>query len=1592
MHQLPGVVLLKGRYEVLESLGSGGEARVVKALDRQHGRLVALKLRQLGAAPERDDLLAEARLLLGLTPHPSLPLVREDFFEGDQYVIVMDYVDGTDLARLLRDKGAPGLPTSSVLGYLAEAAEALTHLHRHDPPIIHGDVKPANLILTRGGHVKLVDFGLSSTLGMDGSRRGTSGFRAPELGNGAPPSRASDIYALAATAWTLLSGSPPAEVPPALQELDEPQAARLRDAIGAGLSTDPARRPATPGELVERVRAGWASTLPTGVMTFCMSDIEASTRLWEQDPEAMAQALVRHDELISGVVERHRGRFLKSMGEGDSTASVFESAAVAVRAAIDAARALADEAWPQGLPIRARFGLHTGEAEMRGGVYYGTTVNLAARVRGEADGGEILLSETTSRLVSADLPGGYMIIDLGPHRLKGIERRERISAVRGPGLGTRREAAECPYRGLLAFEPRDRHLFFGREEVVAEVLARIAPGGLLTVVGASGSGKSSLLRAGLIAAVQAGELPCADTARLITPGREPPLNLNGATMGGGAGAPAERELLVVDQFEELYTQCRDPDRRAGFIEALLSRPGPVAIGVRADFYGEIGADARLAAAVARNQVLLGPMRDDDLRRTIAEPARLAGLRLEPGLVDLVLRDVAGEPGALPLMSHALRQTWERRDGRTLTVAAYRESGGVSSALAQTADAVADAMPDSDRPLLRNVFLRLTELGDEVENTRRRVAIDELIPQGRSGEAVRALLERLADARLVTLDEGTAEVAHEVLIQRWPTLRRWLEEDREGIRLHRRLGDAARLWDAAGREPGDLYRGTRLDAALEWARSGRGLLNDVERDFLNASVDEAAQTQHRQLKANRRLRRALSASAALLMLALAALVFALVSRQHAVHAEASARSKAIADEAETQVARDPQRALLLARAALKVAPTPEAELAVSEALDANTVRSELPPFGVQGCATSNYMYLLDGGRVAVDNTCDGRVVFGDLPSRQIVRSVHVGDTSTDMTLSRDARTLTVATGQNLVNVDVSSGRTRHLFTAPWAIEWIAHGYAPRTAIADADTIGIVGARGGLRVIARGDASANPIIGMLWASDHQLLIETAGHSPGSGDLFPGLTLLDVDSGARESVTVPVPARHLANLSFLSTAPDRRTWFITGAEIAAANNDQVAATWALDARSRRPRWTALGPLGAGANAMNPSPDGRLLAVGYSQGTVDVLDAMTGRLVVRDAGSASIASGWMAFPPGDRSLVTVSLDGVFRTWAARGSEQLRLQAPPDPAVDFTPDGHDIVLVGATGEVIDLGSGRTLRTFPGFPAVSVFNTCTSACFAASPQLDRLAYLDPSASSPRIVEIDGRTGRRVAAVTVARLDAEGVTPDGRIVAAYVDGSRLFASVIDPRSGARRMLEPGQSSIGCAATTPAFTPDGRLMAIVDGCINVVLWDLRSGRVVRTAVLPDRATASSAPGGGTTASGARLSPDGRYVLVTVEGGGLVRIDLRTGRFAERPGTQTVAKAIAISPDGRFYAIGREDGTVDEYDARSLQLVRHHMLDSAIQTVVFSPDSSKLAIEDTANVLWVWDTCDVCENPRALAQLAAQESVRALTPSERATFGVG
>ena len=400
-----------------------------------------------------------------------------------------------------------------------------------------------------------------------------------------------------------------------------------------------------------------------------------------------------------------------------------------------------------------------------------------------------------------------------------------------------------PYRGLCYFDQADADLFFGREILTArlvervEEMARGADGGqpLLAVVGASGSGKSSLVRAGVAPALRESGWD----VQVITPTARP---LTALGMAYPENRRSRREVLIIDQFEELFSLCREEFEREAFLATIFDLNLPVILVLRADFYGHCAAYPRLRAAVSARQEYIGAMDAGGLRRAIEAPARGMGWELEPGLVDLLLDEVGAsgdrppEPGALPLLEHALLETWERRRGRVLTLAGYEESGGVRGAIAQTAERVYGRLSPAEQPLARRIFLRLTELGEGTQDTRRRAALSELRAIGEAEGQVDALLEALAAARLVILAEETAEVTHEALIREWPALQRWLYEDREGLRLHRHLTEGAAIWDELERDEGELYRGARLAQALDWAGHDENAreLTSLEAEFLSAS--------------------------------------------------------------------------------------------------------------------------------------------------------------------------------------------------------------------------------------------------------------------------------------------------------------------------------------------------------------------------------------------------------------------------------------------------------------------------------------------------------------------------------------------------------------------------------------------------------------------------------------------------------------------------------------------------------------------------------------------------------------------------------------
>ena len=332
-------------------------------------------------------------------------------------------------------------------------------------------------------------------------------------------------------------------------------------------------------------------------------------------------------------------------------------------------------------------------------------------------------------------------------------------------------------------------------------------------------------------------------------------------------APAtQRLVVVVDQFEEVFALCQDNERRQALIDNLLYAANiaggqtVVVLTLRADFLGKCAAHPGLAAALSSHQVLVGPMSRDELQRAIERPAQLAGCELETGLTELLLQDVERQAGALPLLQHALRELWDRREGRRLTGAAYRKIGGLEGALENQANAVLHGFAETERALCRRIFLRLTQPGEGTEDTKRRVRMPELMSQGDLAPSLERVIQRLVDARLITAEAdedgrpaegGMIEVAHEALIRGWKELRQWIDADRAGLRTHHKLSEATREWDGSGRNPSYLYTGSRLAVVREWVASHPDELNAHESHFLAASTEAERQ---REANVNETMRR------------------------------------------------------------------------------------------------------------------------------------------------------------------------------------------------------------------------------------------------------------------------------------------------------------------------------------------------------------------------------------------------------------------------------------------------------------------------------------------------------------------------------------------------------------------------------------------------------------------------------------------------------------------------------------------------------------------------------------------------------------------
>ena len=534
-----------------------------------------------------------------------------------------------------------------------------------------------------------------------------------------------------------------------------------------------------------------------------------------------------------------------------------------------------------------------------------------------------------------------LIGDVGDLEL--ARERDRLYAVDSAELaGAAESRTICPYKGLAEFEAADADYYFGRERLIAELIARFVGGTFMGLVGDSGSGKSSALRAGLLPALAGGVLPGSDRWPQVPlrPGEHPLAELSralaralpqttfaaddpsaalDATLGGLA--TGQRLVVVVDQFEEVFNATRDDAERSAFIDLLTGeRAGlKVIVCLRADHYGRCAAYPALARLLSACQVLVGPLSNTELAAVIGHPAQRVGLRVEPALTEALVTEAGTEPGVLPLLSTCLLELWEAREAGRLTLAAYRASGGLQGAIARLAETTYADLDPHRQSVARALLLRLAGPGEGAELVRRRVALEELDVE--SEPVLGEVLRSLTAARLLTTGDGHVEVAHEALLREWPRLQDWLEEDAAGRQVRLHLIGAVQDWQARGRETGDLYRGARLAAALEWAAEHQVELNAAERAFLDESRRASELEVERQRRLNRRLRLLLAGAGVLLLAALGASGFAAVQAQRAADEARNARSRELIASALAARDQDPSLSKLLAVEAVNLVDKP-----------------------------------------------------------------------------------------------------------------------------------------------------------------------------------------------------------------------------------------------------------------------------------------------------------------------------------------------------------------------------------------------------------------------------------------------------------------------------------------------------------------------------------------------------------------------------------------------------------------------------------------------------------------------------------------------
>ncbi len=1179
--------------------------------------------------------------------------------------------------------------------------------------------------------------------------------------------------------------------------------------------------------------------------------------------------------------------------------------------------------------------------------------NVPARFSGLSAVLEILVGEARKRKPQPAIDGLY---ELDAWRTLWEEALASPVTETEPDAPPQEDSAVCPYMGLSAFGPQDANWFFGRERATNDLLARINENGITMLVGASGAGKSSLVKAGV--------LPRLDKdAIVISPGTDPlkelALQVPDLILTLEAAADSEvlvefahevqlavgDRVLVVDQFEEAFTLGGDENRLRIFVQALhaAAEKTSVVLGVRADFYARCLDFPELAEALQNRQMVLGAMSAAEVRDAVTNPAKAAGLQLEPGLFDLLLRDLgahnrrgkdAYDAGALPLLSHALLVTWQRRQAGRLTITGYRAAGGIQGAVATTAERAWSDLDDPGQAAAKQLLLRLVRVGEDTQDPRRRSSRHSLLEAAANLSATERALEVLTRARLITMDAGSVEITHEALLHAWPRLRGWIDEDRAGNLTRQKLEEDASTWAEQNHDSSLLYRGARLEGARQQQQ-----VTAIAKDFVHAS-----ERQHR--KSTWLRRSAVALVVVFALIAAGAAVIAVRQRDDALFSQVTAEAVRVVDS-------DPSLSAQLLLAAHRLRPD---DMGVNSRL----LGMQQFPLAVPLNGHTGAVYLTTFNR-------DGTVLA-------------------TASYDRTARLWDVRDKANPKPLAVLTGHTDWLSTAI---------FSP-----DGTTLATTGADRTIRLWDVRDPAKPQEIKK---------IETGNGTSYLLDFSPDgkiLAAANDDKSARLwDVSNPADAKPLGEPLRDHTSPVRSLAFSPdGKLLATTGDDTTIRLWDVATRTRVGK-----PMTGhtdGIHTVAFSPDGKLLASGSDDKTIRLWDPATqnpvGPALVGHTGSV-----WsVKFSPDGKILASGGGDSTARLWnlsnpaaASQLGKPLAALSGGLFAVGFSPDGHSLatganensvrlwslphnVLLGHTSRVSRPGfspDGKLLATGSGDRSLRLWDISDSDDLkqVGPPLLGHEWGLGQPEFRP-----DGKVLATVAGDKTVRLwdvrDPEhtvplgepikldtrfsspfAFSPDGNAMVTGSDDKSLQLWDVHDPARPRRIGEPLKGHDGWINQVE-FSHDGRTLASASSDGTFRLWDVTDLEKPRLLGTPNNDHRDPV-------LQATFTPDGR-TLITAGGDKTIRLwDITDREHPKRLGVLTghtgLISSISLTPDGRTLVSGSTDKTIRLWDvsnpAAASALGQPIAADSGSETFTqFGPDGRVLGTGSSDGVTRLWD----------------------------------